>query len=50
MNDINEVEFERGIIDCRMGKPVKVDACESYLLGYEEEYTYQQMADHRSAA
>ncbi len=41
MNDINEVEFERGIIDCRMGAPEKANASDSYILGYMEESAYK---------
>lgn len=50
MSNINEVEFERGIQDCRIGKPAKLNASESYNLGFGEEYSYQEMATARTGS
>lgn len=47
MNDINEIEFERGIRDCRMGEPAKLNASESYVLGYNEERPYTDKRNER---
>lgn len=48
MNDINEIEFERGIQDCRMGEPSNESDSESRKLGYSEEYSYQEAATART--